>query len=109
MKLKFNFIFKFIPALVFVLGVLVLCLTPYVSAQTTDAESAPDADDPVESMVPHFHNTRFWLSGQANFIFQAHPTFPAPYSGKNSFGPYYEKATSRVMTLFAGVRLNNSI
>ena len=109
MKLKFNFIFTFIPALLFVLGVLVLALAPYVSAQTTDDEPAADADDPVESMVPHFHNTRFWLSGQANFIFQAHPTFPALYSGKNSFGPYYEKATSRVMTLFAGVRLNNSI
>jgi high affinity Mn2+ porin len=59
-------------------------------------------------MFPHFKSTRFWLSGQANFIFQAHPGFHAPYSGRNSLSPRYEKATSRVMTLYTGVRLNNS-
>ncbi len=56
----------------------------------------------------HFKDTRFWLSGQANFIFQTHPDFHADYSGKNSLSPDYEKATSRVMTLYSGVRLNNS-
>ena len=50
----------------------------------------------------------FWLSGQANFIFQTHPPFHAPYSGKNSLNPNYEKATSRVLTLYTGVRLNDS-
>jgi high affinity Mn2+ porin len=75
----------------------------------TTQTSDPDApDQPVETMVPHLSNTRFWLSGQANFIFQANPPFHADYSGKNSFGPEYEKATSRVMTLYTGVRLNNS-
>ena len=59
-------------------------------------------------MFPHFKDTRFWLSGQANFIFQTHPPFHAPYSGRNSLRPNYEKATSRVMTLYTGVRLNNS-
>ena len=59
-------------------------------------------------MLPHSKNTRFWLSGQANFIFQTHPTFHALYSGPHSLGPDYEKATSRVMTLYTGVRLNNS-
>ncbi len=59
-------------------------------------------------MFPHFKDTRFWLSGQANFIFQTHPPFHADYSGKNSLSPNYEKATSRVMTLYTGVRLNNS-
>jgi len=108
MKMKFNFTFKFIPALIFRLGVLVLFLASNLSAQTPNTESVPEADDPVETMIPHLHNTRFWLSGQMNFIFQTHPTFPALYSGTNSFGPYYEKATSRVMTLYAGVRLNNS-
>ena len=65
------------------------------------------AADP-ESMLPHFKGTRFWLSGQVNFIFQTHPDFHADYSGKNSLSPDYEKATSRVMTLYTGVRLNNS-
>ena len=58
--------------------------------------------------VPAFQDTRFWLSGQANFIFQTHPSFHAAYSGTNSLSPNYEKATSRVMTLYTGVRLNNS-
>ena len=43
-----------------------------------------------------------------NFIFQAHPSFHADYSGKNSLNPRYEKATSRVMTLFTGVQISNS-
>src|SRR5271169_2095025 len=68
----------------------------------------PPPDDSVETMFPHFKNTRYWLSGQANFVFQTHPDFPALYSGAHSLSPYYEKATSRVMTLYTGVRLNNS-
>ena len=68
----------------------------------------PAPDDSSESMLPHFRGTRFWLSGQANFIFQTHPPFHADYSGPHSLSPNYEKATSRVMTLYTGVRLNNS-
>ncbi len=95
------------------------------SAQQTDAPSAAKAgtskqagvaantadppDETTEAMFPHFKDTRFWLTGQANFIFQTHPPFHAPYSGPNSLSPNYEKATSRVMTLYAGVRLSNSI
>jgi len=76
-------------------------------------ENIGDAADPpaagaTEAMFPHFKDTRFWLSGQANFIFQTHPPFHAPYSGPNSLGPNYEKATSRVLTLYTGVRLNDS-
>ena len=59
-------------------------------------------------MLPHFKSTRFWLSGQANFIFQVHPDFHADYSGPHSLSPRYEKATSRVLTLYTGVRLDNS-
>ncbi|HLX73437.1 MAG TPA: carbohydrate porin [Terriglobales bacterium] len=59
-------------------------------------------------MFSRLSDTRFWLSGQMNFVFQTHPPFPAPYSGKNSLDPNYEKATSRVLTLYTGVRLNNS-
>src|ERR1700729_1033092 len=73
-------------------------------SQVTD--SPPD--DSIETMLPHFKNPRFWLSGQANFIFQTHPPFHADYSGPNSLSPRYEKATSRLMTLSTGVRLNNS-
>src|SRR5271154_7190545 len=91
--------------------------TDSTSNQTAGTPS-PDADDPggtpsnagvdPESMLPHFKNTRFWLSGQANFIFQAHPDFHSDYSGPHSLRPNYDKATSRVMTLYTGVRLNDS-
>src|ERR1700693_3485945 len=74
-----------------------------------DPANAPDnATADPESMLPHFKDTRFWLSGQINFIFQTHPDFHADYSGTNSLSPHYEKATSRVMTLYTGVRLNHS-
>jgi high affinity Mn2+ porin len=75
-------------------------------AQTNDPSATP-ANDP-EAMLPHLRDTRFWLSGQMNFIFQTHPDFHAAYSGPNSLSPHYEKATSRVMTLYTGVRLNSS-
>jgi hypothetical protein len=90
------------------------------STQTSPAAGpdAPDANDPSgppsdagadpETMFPHFKSTRFWLSGQANFIFQTHPDFHADYSGAHSLSPDYEKATSRVLTLYTGVRINNS-
>ena len=65
-------------------------------------------DDPLPTMFPHLETDRVWLTGQANFIFQAHPTFHALYSGKNSLSPNYEKATSRVLTLYAGYRFSDS-
>lgn len=105
------------------LWIAATCITP-AYAQQPDAplpngdNPAASADDPPnpprdaaadpEAMLPHFKNTRFWLSGQANFIFQVHPDFHADYSGPHSLSPDYEKATSRVMTLYTGVRLNNS-
>ncbi len=78
---------------------------PAPASADSDANST---DDSPESMFPHFKTSRFWLSGQANFIFQAHPSFPALYSGTHSLSPNYEKALSRVLTLYSGVRINNS-
>jgi hypothetical protein len=51
---------------------------------------------------------RVWLSGQANFITQGHTTFQAPYSGVNSLPPDAQIVTSRVITLYTGIRLTNS-
>jgi high affinity Mn2+ porin len=76
-------------------------------SETTNPPSGA-SDDPTDVMFPHFRDTRFWLSGQANFIFQAHPQFSAPYSGVNSFRPDFEHATSRVLTLYTGIRVNDS-
>ncbi len=81
--------------------------TPAASAD--DPPSPPsDANADPEAMFPHFKDSRLWLSAQANFIFQTHPGFHADYSGPNSLSPDYSKATSRVMTLYTGVRINDS-
>ena len=69
---------------------------------------AEAVDDPLPAIFPHLETDRLWLTGQANFIFQTHPPFHAAYTGKNSLDPNYEKATSRVLTLYTGVRLDNS-
>ena len=82
--------------------------TPQSAAPSPTDPPDPPSDDSTESLFPHFKNSRFWLSGQANFIFQTHPDFHAPYSGIHSLNPNYEKATSRLLTLYTGVRLNNS-
>ena len=87
-----------------------------VSAQpdqaTPDANNPPnpasDAAADPETMFPHFKSTRFWLTGQTNFIFQTHPPFHADYSGPHSLSPDYEKATSRVLTLYTGLRIDHS-
>ena len=88
-----------------------------VAAQETPApqehspSNAPDqgADpDPLPTMVPHPETDRIWISGQVNFISQYHPNFHSPFSGPNSFSPQAQDATSRVLTLFTGLRLTSS-
>jgi high affinity Mn2+ porin len=70
-------------------------------------EEAPETD-PLPVMFPHPESDRFWISGQGNFIFQAHPPFHALYSGPHSFRTGFQEATSRVLTLYTGLRLNDS-
>jgi len=80
--------------------------------QSSDASTAAVSDlppsDSTPAMFPHFKNSRFWLSGQMNFVFETHPEFRAPYSGPHSLSPDYEKGTSRLLTLYTGIRLNTS-
>lgn len=49
------------------------------------------------------------MSGQANFIYQEHGSFPAEYSGPNSFLNTSEHATSRVLTLYTGFQITNNL
>src|SRR6202522_859009 len=81
------------------------------SDQTTppDDESSDDGIQAAETLFPLFSSTRYWVSGQANFIFQTHPDFPASFSGAHSLSDRYEKATSRVLTLYTGFRFNDSL
>lgn len=96
----------FTSAISFVHPALAQEQTPQQSPPANDQGSS-DPDAPP-AMVPHLADTRFWLAGQANFIFQTHPDFYAAYSGPHSLSPSYEKATSRVLTLYTGMRLNDS-
>jgi high affinity Mn2+ porin len=115
-----------VPASALALALMLGAVAPVCRAQAqvaskstqTASPAVPDAGDlpsppsdaiaDTEAMLPHFKNTRFWLSGQMNFIFQTHPNFHADYSGPHSLSPDYDKATSRLMTLYTGVRLNSS-
>jgi hypothetical protein len=75
----------------------------------TAQSRAPNPDvTPPQSTGESFWN-RFWISGQANFIRQQHGSFPAAYSGPNSLRPDAEHATSRVLTLFTGFQITNSL
>jgi high affinity Mn2+ porin len=69
--------------------------------QDTDPDPGSSAVDPP-SMFPHSNTSRFWISGQSNTIFQAHPAFHAKYNGTNSLRPRGEYKTSLLNTLFLG-------
>ncbi len=62
----------------------------------------------LRRLFPHSDTSRFWISGQANIIFQWHPTFASPYSGPNSLSAAAQSATSRVFTLYLGVQLTKN-
>jgi high affinity Mn2+ porin len=83
------------------------------ASQVSDSDPSDPPSPPipadVETIFPHFKSTPFWLSGQANFIFQFHPSFPALYSGGHSIRSIFESATSRVVTVYTGVRVSNSL
>lgn len=95
---------------------IIMFATVSLFAQTaTPPPPAPDAQTSMNDFTPpdspsmlSHPDSRWWISGQMNFIAQWNPSFPGKYSGPNSFRNNYDKALSRVVTLFTGVRLNSS-
>lgn len=80
----------------------------YSNAAPQVKQSIEDQSDDQESpaiFLNHLIKDRYWISGQSNFIFQAHTPFHSPYSGPNSFHGYGETDASRTLTLYTGVRL----
>jgi high affinity Mn2+ porin len=76
------------------------------------AESAADTSPtgmPALSMVPSHGNGRWWLSGQANIIYQGRLPFHAPYQGANSFHNSAEYKTSLLGTLYMALRPTRSV
>ena len=68
----------------------------------------PVADDPQLAIFPHSEGGRYWLSGQANIIFQGRIPFHSPYEGPNSFRNSAEYKVSMVGTLYTAMRANHS-
>jgi hypothetical protein len=83
--------------------------SPPKEEHSPPAANAADVSDSIPVMFPHLESDRWWLSGQANWISQWHPTFHSPYQGTNSFTPEAQDATSRVLTLYTGVRLTGTM
>ena len=77
-----------------------------LQGQETTTSDTPQTRD--ENWTQSFWN-RFWLSAQGNFIRQQDPSFPAKYSGTNSFSPDAAHATSEVETLYTGFRITKNL
>ena len=82
-----------------------------IGARATDPtpHGSERTDAPVVSMGPHPEDAIYWISGQANIIFQGRPAFHSRYQGVNSFRNSAEYKTSMVGTLYLAARRNRSI
>jgi hypothetical protein len=106
---------QFVLSFLFLVG-LHLSAPIWLQAQDAPADKppvqsapAPPDDSPSDestTLFPHFESDRIWLSGQANIITQWHPAFRSPYQGPNSLSPEAQDASSRVLTLLTGLRIN---
>lgn len=108
--------FQFVPAICAMLGAFSIAAagpraqdSPQGQAQTAPVTDSTVDADPVPTMFAHPETDRWWISGQANWISQWHPAFRSPYRGVNSLTPEAQDATSRVVTVFTGVRLTGRI
>ncbi len=80
-------------------------------SHVTDASPDHALNIPAEShptFFPHSDTARYWISGQANSIFQMHGNFHSPYQGPNSFTAPFEYKASEVGTLYLGYQLNKN-
>jgi hypothetical protein len=66
-------------------------------------------DAPLVSMAPHPEDSRYWISGQANIIYQGRLPFHSTYQGVNSFRNSAEYKTSLLGTLYMALRPTRSI
>src|SRR5690348_8788268 len=76
---------------------------------TASSTSKPGEDDGPLTMFPHSETAPWFVAGQINIIFQAHPGFHSPYEGTNSFRSGGEYKTSLLGTLYLGYQLGRGI
>lgn len=75
------------------------------NSAAADQPPTPPTRREFLTLFPHSDTSRYWISGQANIVFQWHPSFPSAYSGPHSFRSTAESATSKVYTLYLGYQL----
>ncbi|MGB7267855.1 MAG: carbohydrate porin [Terracidiphilus sp.] len=75
------------------------------ASTATDSAGDETGPSPTLTMAPHSQDTRYWVSGQANSIFQMHGRFHSPYEGANSLIDDFETKASEVATLYLGYQL----
>lgn len=74
---------------------------PLATQPPATQQPAPQSD-PQLTMFRHSQTAPYWISGQANVIFQGKPGFHSPYQGPNSLDNAQEYKTSVVETLYLG-------
>ena len=72
------------------------------STQSQEQASAAQRQGDLLTMFPHAANAPWYVSGQTNIIFQAHPPFHSAYEGQNSLNGAGEYKTSLLGTLYLG-------
>jgi len=95
------------PSLLLRSAILLLCVLPFAACHAQDDRSEEPPSAPT-TVFPHSDTAPWWVSGQINIIFQAHPDFHALYSGPHSLSAEGEHATSRVLTLYTGYEFKNN-
>ncbi|HLY42476.1 MAG TPA: carbohydrate porin [Terracidiphilus sp.] len=98
------------PSLISLLFAGALLLAPATGVRAQAPTPSPqEPQDPPVTMFPHPESSRYWLSGQANIIFQGRLPFHSPYQGAHSFRSSAEYKTSLLGTLYTALRPTNSI
>ena len=82
---------------------------PGMSEADMSAAGRGPIEPPIVSMAPHPDTNSWWLSGQANIIYQGRLPFHSLYQGANSFRNSAEYKTSMVGTLYTALRPTHSI
>ncbi len=78
-------------------------------SQDTAPQEAQSASQPQLTMFAHSTTARYWISGQANTIFQGKPGFHSRYEGSNSLDNAGEYKTSLVETLYLGLEPHRNL
>jgi hypothetical protein len=77
------------------------------TAQTPDADQhTAKTAGTILTMAPHSEVAPYWVSGQANSIFQMHGHFHSPYEGANSLRNIFEAKASEIATLYLGYQVH---